>query len=76
MFDRRYAVCYNKPGLLRPGRCFVTVGRSTPSKGVILLAPLSIEKGVVDMVTYAELFHFCLVVIGIVNLIYQIMKKK
>ena len=33
------------------------------------------KEGVL-MVTYTELFQFCLVVIGIVTLVYQVIKKK
>ena len=41
-----------------------------------LLAPSSSTEGVVPMLTYSELFQFCLVVIGIVNLVIQLTKKK
>ena len=33
-------------------------------------------KGVVDVVTYAELFQFCLTLIGIIGLVYQMTNKK
>ena len=47
------------------------------SQGVILLCPLSLcGKGVVGLVTYDELFQFCLVLIGLAGLIIQIIKKK
>ena len=34
------------------------------------------REGVVLMLTYSELFQFCLVVIGIIGLVVQITKKK
>ena len=38
--------------------------------------PLNDREGVVDMVTYDELFQFCLVLIGFAGLILQAAKKK
>ena len=40
------------------------------------LPPLEWEGGCGMCVTYAELFAFCLVIIGIVNLVIQITNKK
>ena len=40
------------------------------------LPPVPMRKGVVGMVTYDELFQFCLVLIGLAGLIIQIVKKK
>ena len=40
------------------------------------MPPVPIRKGVVDMVTYNELFQFCLVLIGLAGLIIQTIKKK
>ena len=37
---------------------------------------LSLRRGGMPMVTYAELFLFCTLIIGIVTLVYQITKKK
>jgi len=34
------------------------------------------EKGVMRMITWAELFGFCLVVIGVVSLIIQAYRRK
>ena len=44
--------------------------------GVTLLAPVPCGKGVVDVVSFDELFQFCLVLIGFAGLIIQIVKKK
>ena len=52
------------------------VGGYPPSSGVTLLAPDPIRKGVVDVVSFDELFQFCLVLIGFAALIIQITKKK
>lgn len=49
----------------------VTVG-GFPRQGV-LLGPL-IKKGVVDMITWQDLFAFCMVIIALVSLIVQIMR--
>ena len=57
------------------GRC-QTLRRLTPVLGVTLLAPDPIRKGVVDVVSFDELFQFCLVLIGFAALIIQITKKK
>ena len=55
-----------------------TVGGYAPFfQGVILLLPpVPARKGVVGMVTYDELFQFCLVLIGLAGLIIQTIKKK
>ena len=45
-------------------------------EGKLLAPSSSTEEGVVPMLTYSELFQFCLVVIGIVNLVIQLTKKK
>lgn len=50
----------------------VTVGGSGPPQGV-LLGPL-IKKGVVDMITWQDLFAFCMVIIALISLIVQIMR--
>lgn len=42
----------------------------------MLLCPLSKRKGVLSMVTYGEPFQFCLVLISLISLVVQIMKKK
>ena len=57
------------------GRC-QTFRRLTPFSGVTLLAPDPMRKGVVDVVSFDELFQFCLVLIGFAALILQIAKKK
>ena len=64
---------YNENALKRAlGHCHTTVG------GLPLLGgdfcPLRKRGG--DMVTYSELFQFCLVLIGVISLIVQIIKKK
>ena len=40
------------------------------------MPPVRSRKGVVNMVTYDELFQFCLVLIGFAGLILQAVKKK
>ena len=57
------------------GRC-QTLRRLTPNPGVTLLAPDPVRKGVVDVVSFDELFQSCLVLIGFTALILQIAKKK
>ena len=58
-------------------RCATHRGmRLSPSSGVTLLAPDPIRRGVVDVVSFDELFQFCLVLIGFAALIIQITKKK
>jgi len=42
----------------------------------VRFSPLTDREGVVDLVTYGELFQFCLVLIGFAGLIYQVTKKK
>ena len=59
-----------EPGAASNGR------QLSPSSGVTLLAPDPVRKGVVDVVSYDELFQFCLVLIGLIGLIIQIIKKK
>ena len=60
------------------GRCHKTVGGYPPFlQGGDPSCPLSLQrKGVVDLITYDELFQFCLVLIGFAGLIVQIAKKK
>lgn len=62
-------VWYSGFGAARNGRRLASPSR----RG--LLCPLQREGGVL-MLTYSELFQFCLVVIGIIGLVIQITKKK
>lgn len=59
-----------EPGVANDGRRFA------PNFGGDTSRPRPLWKGVVDVVTYAELFQFCLVLIGVISLIIQITKKK
>ena len=38
--------------------------------------PVSEERGEMLMVTYAELFQFCLVILGVVTVVLEVTKKK
>ena len=38
--------------------------------------PPTLQKGVICMVTYSELFQFVIMLTGIIALIYQVAKKK
>ena len=42
-------------------------------EGYVILSP---PEGGVPMVTYAELFQFCALIVGVITLVYQIIKKK
>ena len=52
----------------------VTVG-GCPSSGGSFLPPDLTKEGLL-MITYSELFQFCLVIIGICGLFIQVYKKK
>ena len=53
-----------------------TVGGYPPTFGGDTSRPRPLRKGVVDVVSFDELFQFCLVLIGFASLIIQIMKRK
>ena len=55
-------------------RCPYSVGGWPLHPGGDFLPPL--RKEGVPMLTYSELFQFCLVVIGIVGLVFQVHNKK
>ena len=57
------------------GRC-QTFRRLTPRSGGDTSRPRPNRKGVVDVVSFDELFQFCLVLIGFAALIFQTAKKK
>ena len=62
---------------MESGHCQTTVGGYLPAlQGVNFDAPCLYREGVVMMVTYSELFLFGTFVISLINLIYQITKKK
>lgn len=61
---------YRMDGATSNGRRFAPSSRGDSSH------PFSDREGVVGVVTYAELFQFCLVLIGFASLIVQITKKK
>ena len=50
-------------------------GRLAPEQGAAS-CPLFLGKGGCVMITYSELFQFCLVIIGICGLLIQVYKKK
>lgn len=58
--------------------CCLDFGGWPPSSGgeILLLPPHLLQEGGGSMVTYAELFQYSLVIIGVIGLIVQIMKKK
>lgn len=56
-------------------RCQYTVGGWASPSREGTSCPLQ-REGVVFMVTYSDLFQFCLVVIGIIGLVFQITKKE
>ena len=47
-----------------------------PLDGGQLLCPLILGKGGCPMVTYEALFAYTMIIIGIITLVYEIMKKK
>ena len=51
------------------------VGGYPPDSGGNFFAPCPLWKGGDEMVTYAELFMFCTMVISLISLIIQIKKK-
>ena len=55
-------------------RCPYSVGGWPLHPGGDFLPPLR-KEGVL-MLTYSELFQFCLVIIGIINLVLQIINKR
>ena len=59
-----------EPGVASNGRRFA------PNFGGDTSHPRPLRKGVVDVVTFDELFQFCLVLIGVISLVIQIVKKK
>lgn len=62
-------VCYCFSGAASNG------GRLAPGQGAAS-CPLILGKGGCGMITYSELFQFCLVIIGICGLFIQVYKKK
>ena len=60
-------LCYHISGATNNGRRF-------PLLGVILLCPLIKQKGVVDMITWQDLFMFCMFVIALITLVVQVMR--
>ncbi len=44
--------------------------------GGSFFCPRSIRKGAVLMITYSELFQFCLLIVSIISLVIQAIKKK
>ena len=73
MFDKIFRICYNKGGAVRHGKG----GCPKEREGAEFLfsAPFQ-REGVAPMVTYEGLFAFCLVIIGIAELILQFHNKK
>ena len=62
--------CYTGPGAASNGR------RLAPALGAILCPHFTLVKGGLLMVTYADLFTYSLVIIGIVGLVLGANKKK
>lgn len=53
----------------------IAVGGWPSEKGVDTSLP-PCREGVIPLVTYDELFQFCLVILGVISLVIQITKKK
>ena len=56
--------------------CWKTSGRPSTRGGQTSLSSVFTKGGRCLMVTYDGLFQFCMVIIGIINLVYLIAKKK
>ena len=61
--------------------CYLVIGAASNGRRLApaprgFFLPLIEREGVFGMVTYDELFQFCLVLIGFAGLIVQITKKK
>lgn len=65
--------------LSKNGKMKLYKGKYHAVGGLLLImghcAPLK-ERGAIAMVTYSELFQFCLLIVAIISLIVQIIKHK